>query len=74
VRPISQTTDIRNQSQVFNDVLEDTYDKLVMIDQQQQDEIDRSLKFPETDGCPPRALRLRLVWAAALPSRSLRSS
>lgn len=46
---IDQTTDIRNQSEVFNDVLEDTFDALVMIDQQQQDEINRSLKFPEGD-------------------------
>ncbi|WP_282460093.1 hypothetical protein, partial [Mycoplasmopsis arginini] len=27
---------------------EDTFDKLVMLDQQQQDEIDRSVKLPET--------------------------
>lgn len=49
VRTVSQTTDIRNQSAVFNDVLEDAYDHLVMIDQQQQDELDRSLKLAETD-------------------------
>lgn len=48
VRPLTQTTDIRNQSGVFNDVLEDTYDALAMIDQQQQDEIDRAVKLPET--------------------------
>jgi hypothetical protein len=49
VRPVTQTTDIRNQSAVFNDVLEDTYDHLVMIDQQQQDELNRSLKILETE-------------------------
>jgi hypothetical protein len=49
VRPISQTTDIRNQSAVFNDVLEDTLDHLAMIDQQQQDDLNRALKLPETE-------------------------
>jgi hypothetical protein len=37
VRPLSQTSDIRNQGGFFADVHEDTFDHLVMIDQQQQD-------------------------------------
>jgi hypothetical protein len=47
--PLSQSSDIRNQGGFFADVHEDTFDHLVMIDQQQQDEIDRSFKLPETE-------------------------
>jgi hypothetical protein len=49
VRPLTQTTDLRNQSAFFPDTQEDTFDHLVMIDQQQQDGIDRSLKLAVTD-------------------------
>ncbi len=50
VRPLTQTTDIRNQGNYRASIHEDTFDKLAMIDQQQQDEIDRSVKLPETVG------------------------
>nr|MBA2707479.1 hypothetical protein [Gemmatimonadaceae bacterium] len=48
VRTLTQSTDIRNQGTFYPEVHEDTFDKLVMIDQQQQDEIDRSVKMAET--------------------------
>lgn len=47
VRPLKQTTSIRNETDYFASVHETTFDKLVMIDQQQQEEIDRSLKLAE---------------------------
>jgi hypothetical protein len=47
-RPLLQTTDIRNSGGYYPSVHEDTYDKLVMNDQQQQDELDRSVRLPET--------------------------
>lgn len=48
VRAITQETDVRNQGSNFREDIEDEFDKQIMIDQQQQDEIDRSLKFSET--------------------------
>lgn len=49
VRPLTQSTDIRNQGGFFAATHEDTFDHLMMVDQQQQDEIDRSLKIPATE-------------------------
>lgn len=43
-----QDTDIRNQGDFYPETHEDTFDYLTMIDQQQQDEVDRSIKLPET--------------------------
>lgn len=48
VRPLTQTTDIRNQESYHADVHEAAFDHFVMIDQQQQDEIDRSIKISES--------------------------
>lgn len=48
VRPLTQETDIRNQGSFYPETHEDTFDHLVMIDQQQQDELDRSVKLSET--------------------------
>jgi len=45
---IKQATDLRNQGSYFPEDVEDQLDKLAMIDLQQQDEIDRSIKLPET--------------------------
>lgn len=45
VVPLLQATDIRNQGGFFADVHEDEFDYLTMIDQQQQDDIDRSIKM-----------------------------
>lgn len=46
--PETQVTDIRNQGPFFPEAHEDEFDKRNDIDQQQQDEIDRSTKFAET--------------------------
>lgn len=48
VLDIVQETDIRNQGAFYPEIHEDQFDKNVMIAQQQQDEIDRSSKMPET--------------------------
>ena len=48
VRPLTQTTDLRNQGAYFPETVEDTFDKNVMLIQQLQDAIDRSMKLPET--------------------------
>lgn len=43
-----QNTDIRNQGDFYPEAHENQFDKLVMIDQSQQDELDRSVKLPES--------------------------
>jgi hypothetical protein len=45
---LTQETDIRNQGDFFAETHEDQFDKTVMIHQQQQDEIDRSAKLPDS--------------------------
>jgi hypothetical protein len=46
LRPVTQTTDISNQSHFYPEVLETAFDHGIMIAQQQQEEIDRSVKLP----------------------------
>jgi hypothetical protein len=48
VLDLVQETDIRNQGDFYPEGHEDQFDKCVMIAQQQQDEIDRSVKLPES--------------------------
>lgn len=60
----NQTTDIRNQGAYFPETIEDTLDKLVMITQQMQDEVDRSIKASETD----------YTTALTLPNSSTRAN
>jgi hypothetical protein len=49
VRPLTQETDFRNQDRSYLlQNSEDQFDRCLMVDQQQQDEIDRSLKLGET--------------------------
>lgn len=43
-----QETDLRNQGAYYPEDVEDQFDKIVMKEQQQQDEINRSVKLPET--------------------------
>ena len=43
-----QETDIKNQGDFFAETHEDQMDRHTMADQQQQDELDRSIKLPET--------------------------
>ena len=49
VRPIIQSADIRNQGSFYPEGHEDAFDKAAMVDQQQQDELDRSLKGAVSD-------------------------
>lgn len=46
--PLTQDTDLRNQGAYYPEDLEDQLDRLVMITQQLQEQVDRCLKFPET--------------------------
>ena len=48
VRALTQETDIRNQGDFLPETHEDQFDREVMIAQQQQDEINRSVKLPES--------------------------
>lgn len=44
LRPLTQTTSIKNDGEYYAKLHEDAFDKLLMVDQQQQEQIDRSLK------------------------------
>jgi C1q domain len=48
VLDLTQNTDIRNQGDFYPEAHEDQFDRGAMIAQQQQDELDRSLKLSET--------------------------
>lgn len=48
VVPLTQTTDIRNAGTFYASTHEDQFDKQTMTSQQQQDEINRSVKLPTT--------------------------
>ena len=48
VLTLEQLTDLNNQGGYHADIQETVYDKLLMIDLQQQEEIDRSFRFPVT--------------------------
>lgn len=48
VRPLTQETDIRTQGAFFAETHEDAFDHGIMVAQQQQDEISRSVRLPET--------------------------
>lgn len=45
---IEQATDIKNQGRFQQQIHENAFDYLTMIDQQQEDNIERALKLPET--------------------------
>lgn len=47
-RPLTQETDIRNQGSFYPEVHEDVFDHLVMISQQQQDLLSRSIRLSDT--------------------------
>jgi len=47
--PLTQLTDIRNQGTFYPETHEQTFDYLTEIDQQQQRQVDRSLKVAEAD-------------------------
>jgi hypothetical protein len=48
VQPLTQLTEFRNQSEYFAELHENAFDKLTMITQQQQDDLDRTLRVPES--------------------------
>lgn len=50
VRSLVQDNDIRNQGSFYPETHEDAFDHFVMIAQQQQDALDRTMKAPVTDG------------------------
>lgn len=45
---LTQETDIRNQGAYYPEIHEDQFDKMVMMSQQQQDDLDRSMKLPNS--------------------------
>lgn len=49
VVPLTQLTDIRNEGDYYAETHEDVFDQLVMADQQQQVDIDKSLKAAAND-------------------------
>lgn len=49
VLDITQETDLRNQGQFFAETHEDVFDRVTMIAQQLQEQIDRSAKLPVTN-------------------------
>jgi len=53
VRGLVQNTDIRNGGAFYRESVEDEFDKQIMIDQQQQEEIDRSIKIAVTSSATP---------------------
>lgn len=46
--PLTQITDIRNQGDFYPEIHEDEFDLLTMADQQQQEDIDQSVKLAKT--------------------------
>lgn len=48
VRPLTQNVSIRNQGTYYAAVHEDEFDNLIMVDQQHWDQINRSVRLPET--------------------------
>lgn len=46
VLPLTQQADIRNQGAFSAEIHEDVFDRLNMVDQQQQEQIDRGISFP----------------------------
>lgn len=64
-----QETDIRNQGDFLPEVHEDEFDRGVMRDQQQQEELDRAVKNPET--VPASTFKPELPADIATPNRAL---
>lgn len=58
VLTLEQQTDLNNQGGYFPDVLEAQLDKLVMIDLQQEEEIDRALRVPVSDALSGSGLEI----------------
>lgn len=46
IRPVTQLTDIRNQGAFYPEIHEDTFDTQTMVDQQQQEQLNRTVMLP----------------------------
>lgn len=66
---VIQETDIRNEGQGYKSVLENQFDKGIHIAQDQQNQLDRSLKIPETEN--PASYTLTIPAAALRASMAL---
>ncbi|HSW00033.1 MAG TPA: hypothetical protein VLI39_07665 [Sedimentisphaerales bacterium] len=51
--PLTQETDLQNQTAFYAETHEDTFDRLVMQDQQLQEQLDRTVKVPITEDLTP---------------------
>ncbi len=72
VPALTQPTDLRNAGAYFPETLEDQFDRLTMIDQSQQDQMNRALRMPVTYTPDSANLEIplpepgkSLVWNAA---------
>ena len=61
--PLSQAVEVDNQGGFFPETHEDVFDYLTMIDQQQQEQIDRAVKVSNTSGATSEDLRTDLYQA-----------
>lgn len=61
-RPLTQTTDIRNQTSFYAENHEDAFDHMVMLSQQLNEILNRCIKFPVTDAT---SLTSQLVASSA---------
>jgi hypothetical protein len=64
VLDITQETDLRNQGQFFAETHEDVFDRMVMIGQQLQEQIDRAAKLPITNTADAEELVTDIVALA----------
>jgi len=69
VVPVTQLADIRNQGTFFPETQENQFDKHNDVDQQQQDELDRSLRLAETEDASALSTEISgLPVAGSVPS------
>lgn len=68
VRPITQPFDFRNQGEFYPESHEDAFDHVVMVAQDHEDQLERALKAPTSDGT---AANLTLPTAAQRASMFL---
>lgn len=64
---IKQTTDLVTGAAFYAEDHEEVFDRHTMVDQQQQEELDRSLKFPVSDG----AMTVTLPVAASRANKAI---
>lgn len=64
VLPFTQETDLRNQGAFYAETHEDVFDRMAMVNQQLQEQIDRSAKLPVTSAEDADALVADIVLLA----------